>query len=65
MYLFTYSINEMENSSPYVNVCFGNNLEHQSKPKATLEFVMTGVDFTFLNIFMLFCWKSLAVCLIV
>jgi len=55
MYLFTYSINEMENSSPYVNVCFGNNLEHQSKPKATLEFVMTGVDFTFLNIFMLFC----------
>ena len=43
MYLFTYSINEMENSSPYVNVCFGNNLEHQSKPKATLEFVMTGV----------------------
>lgn len=46
MYLFTYSINEMENSSPYVNVCFGNNLEHQSKPKATLEFVMTGVDFT-------------------
>ena len=39
----------MGNSSPYVYVCFGNNLEHQSKPKATLEFVMTGVDFSFLT----------------
>ena len=48
MYLFTYSINDMGNSSPFVYVCFGNNLEHQSKPKATLEFVMTGVDFSFL-----------------